>query len=169
MSPEIIDQLLGYGSIALQLFGATSILGIIGFLTAYYAFPPNITIEEVKDKIKNNFESRLVVKNIGKIPAFNITLDFSKMNFTAGGISITDCSATDCGTPIRKLAAGEKTEIPALPHMGMPAGTIINTCDYILKIKYEFRLPFYKTLIDKVWHVELRNSGDEFVWQVAMR
>jgi hypothetical protein len=169
MSPEIIDQLLGYGSIALQVFGATSILGIIGFLTAYYAFPPNITIEEVKDKTKNNFESRLVVKNIGKIPAFNIILDFSKMNFTVGGISMSDCNSTDCGIPITKLAAGETTEIPALPHIGMPAGTNVNTCDYILKIKYELRLPFYKTIMDKIWHIELRNSGDEFVWQVAMR
>jgi hypothetical protein len=46
MSPELIDQLLHYGGIALQVFGATSILGIIGFLTAYYAFPPNLSIEE---------------------------------------------------------------------------------------------------------------------------
>ena len=122
-----------------------------------------------KDKTKNNFESRLVVKNIGKIPAFNIILDFSKMNFTVGGISMSDCNSTDCGIPITKLAAGETTEIPALPHIGMPAGTNVNTCDYILKIKYELRLPFYKTIMDKIWHIELRNSGDEFVWQVAMR
>jgi len=169
MNPEIVDQVLYYGSIALQVFGATSILGIIGFFTAYYAFPPNITIEEVKDKTKSNFESRFVVKNIGKIPAFNIVLDVSKMNFTIGGISMSDTTATDCGIPITKLASGEKTEIPALPHIGMPAGTSVNTCDYLLKIKYEFRLPFYKTLLDKVWHVELRNSEDEFTWQLALR
>lgn len=169
MSPEVIDQLLTYGATTLQVFGATSVLGIIGFLTAYYAFPPNIAIEEVKDKTKNNFESRFVVKNIGKIPAFNIILDFSKMNFTAGGISMKDCNSTDCGIPITKLASGEKTEIPALPHIGMPAGTNVNTCDYILKIKYEFRLPFYKTIMDKTWHIELRNLDDDFVWQIAMR
>lgn len=169
MNPEVIDQLLSYGGVALQIFGATSLLGAIGFLTAYYAFPPNITIDEVKDKTKNNFESRFVVKNIGKMPAYNIILDTEKLNFTCGGITMNDCKTTDCGIPVSKLAAGEKTEIPALPHIGMPAGTNLNTCDYTLKIKYEFRLPFYRTLMDKTWHVELRNSGDGFVWQIAMR
>ncbi len=169
MSPETLEQLINYGSIVLQIFGATSILGIIGFLTAYYAFPPNLSIEEVKDKTKHNFESRLVIKNIGKIPAFNIITDVSTMNFVIGGINMNNMNTTDCGTPITKLASGEKTEIPAVPHVGMPVGSSLQTCDYMLKLKYEFRLPFYKTLLEKSWHVELRNSGDEYTWQIALR
>jgi hypothetical protein len=169
MSPDIMDQLLSYGFVALQVFGVTSILGAIGFLTAYYAFPPNLTIEEVKDKTKNNFESRLVIRNIGKIPAFNIVLDVSNMNFLIGGMNMTNMNTTDCGAPITRLASGEKTEIPALPHVGMPVGISANSCDYILKLKYELRLPFYKKLMDKIWHVELRNSEEEFTWQIAMR
>ena len=169
MSPETLEQLLNYGSIALQIFGVTSILGIIAFITAYYAFPPNLSIEEVKDKTKHNYESRLVIKNIGKIPAFNIVTDVSAMNFVAGGINMTDMNATDCGTPITKLASGEKTEIPAVPHVGMPVGSSLQSCDYMLKLKYEFRLPFYKTILEKNWYVQLRNSGDEYTWQTAMR
>jgi hypothetical protein len=169
MSPETAEQFLNYGSIALQIFGATSILGIIGFLTAYYAFPPNLSIEEVKDKTKHNFESRLIIKNIGKIPAFNIVADVSTMNFVMGGINMTNMNTTDCGVPITKLASGEKTEIPAVPHVGMPVGSSLQSCDYTLKLKYEFRLPFYKTIMEKSWHVELRNTGKEFTWQIAMR
>jgi hypothetical protein len=169
MNSEILDQLLNYGAIALQVFGATSILGIIGFLTAYYAFPPNLSIEEVKDKTKHSFESRLIIKNIGKIPAFNIVSDVTAMNFVMGGMNMTNMNTIDCGIPITKLASGEKTEIPALPHVGMPVGVNLQTCDYMLKLKYEFRLPFYKTILEKCWHVELRNSGDEFTWQMAMR
>ncbi|WP_312593125.1 hypothetical protein [Stutzerimonas nitrititolerans] len=169
MSLELVDQLLHYGSIALQVFGATSILGIIGFLTAYYAFPPNLSIEEVKDKTRHNFESRLVIKNIGKLPAFNIVTDISTMNFVIGGINMTNMNATDCGVPITKLASGEKTDIAAVPHVGMPVGSSLKSCDYNLKLKYEFRLPFYKTIMERNWHIELRNSGDEFTWQVSMR
>ena len=169
MSPETLDQLLNYGSIALQIFGATSILGVIAFLTAYYAFPPNLSIEEVKDKTKHNFESRLVIKNIGKIPAFNIVTDVSTMNFVMSGINMTNMNATNCGAPITKLASGEKTEIPSVPHVGMPVGTSLQSCEYTLKLKYEFRLPFYKTILEKIWFVELRNSGNEYTWQIAMR
>lgn len=169
MSPEVVDQLLHYGSIALQVFGATSIVGVIGFLTAYYAFPPNLSIEEVKDKTKHNFESRLIVKNIGKLPAFNVIADVQAMNLIMGGLNMTNMNTTDCGVPIKKLASGEKTKIPAVPHVGMPVGSSLQSCDYILKLKYEFRLPFYKTILEKNWHVELRSTKEEFTWQTAMR
>jgi hypothetical protein len=91
------------------------------------------------------------------------------MNFVMGGINVTNMNATDCGIPIKKLASGEKTEIPAVPHVGMPVGSSLQSCDYTLKLKCEFRLPFYKIIKEKFWHVKLRNSGDEFTWQIAMR
>lgn len=169
MSPETIEQLLHYGILALQVFGITSVMSIIGFLTAYYAFPPNLSIEEVKDKTKHNFESRLIIKNIGKIPAFNVIADISNMNLVIGGINMTNMNTTDCGIPITKLASGEKTEISAVPHVGMPVGSSLQSCDYTLKLKYEFRLPFYKTIISKNYFIELRSSGEEFTWQVSMR
>ncbi len=169
MSPEAIEQFLHYGSVVLQFVGATSVLGVIGFLTAYYAFPPNLSIDEVKDKTKHNYESRLVIKNIGKLPAFNVIVDVSRMNLVMGGITMSDLNTTDCGVPIQKLVSGEKTEIPAVPHVGMPVGSSLQSCDYEMTLKYEFRLPFYRTILKKVWHVELRNSGDDFTWQTAMR
>jgi len=169
MSPETIEQLVHYGVIALQIFGITSIMGVIGFFTAYYTFPPNLSIEEVKEKTKHNFESRLIIKNIGKIPAFNVILDISNMNFIIGGINMTNMNTTDCGVPITKLASGEKTEISAVPHIGMPVGSSFQSCDYTLNLKYEFRLPFYKTIMKKNYYIELRNSNEEFTWQVSMR
>lgn len=168
-STEFLSQFMHYGVIALQVFGVTSILGVIGFLTAYYAFPPNISLDEVKDKSKNNFESRLVLKNIGKTPAFRITFDVSEMNFVVDGLRMTNMSTTDCGVPITRLAAGEKTDIPAMPHVAMPVGSNLQSCDYKLNMKYELRLPFYKKLIEKSYYVELRDSVDEFVWQISMR
>ena len=169
MSLEMIAQLLHDGTNVLQFFGAASLIGIIGFFTAYYAFPPNLSIEEIKDKTKHNFESRLIVKNIGKMPAFNIVADVSNMNFVMSGITMNNINTIDCGVPISTLAAGEKTEIPAVPHVGMPAGSALQVCDYKLKLKYEFRLPFYRTILEKNWYVELRNAENEFTWQIALR
>lgn len=169
MNPEITEQILHYGLLALQVFGATSILGLISFLTAYYAFPPNLAIEEVIDKGKHNFESRLLIKNIGKMPAFRVVSDVSNMNFVMGGLNMTNMNTTDCGLPISKISSGEKTEIPAVPHVGMPVGSGLQSCDYLLKLKYEFRFPFYIKPLEKIWHVELRNTGEEFTWQIAMR
>ena len=169
MSPETIELLLHYGILALQVFGITSIMGLIGFFTAYYAFPPNLSIEEVKDKTKYNFESRLIIKNIGKMPAFNVILDVTNMNLLIGGMNMTNMNTTDCGIPITKLASGEKTEISAVPHVGMPVGSSLQSCDYALKLKYEFRLPFFNTTISKNYYIELRSSDEEFTWQISMR
>lgn len=149
--------------------GITSVTAGLAFLVAYYAFPPNVSVEEVKDKGSHNFESRLVIKNIGKLPAFNIIADVEKMNLRMGGLNVTDMTATNCGGKTAKLAHGEKTEIPACPHVGMPVGTSLDSCDYLLILKYQFKLPFYSTVLEKRWHVELRNSGKEFVWQTSMK
>jgi len=70
--------------LVLRLFGLTTILGLLSLLTAYYAFPPNLSVEEVVDKSSHSFESRLVVRNIGKLPAFNVIVDVSEMNFVMG-------------------------------------------------------------------------------------
>lgn len=154
--------------IALKIIGVGSILGGLGFLTAWYAFPPNLSIEEVKDKGKHNYESRLLIKNIGKMPASNVVADVEKMNLKMGGMNMTDMTAIDCGQPITHLASGEKTEVSAVPHVGMPVGTSLESCDYQLKLKYELKLPFLTKKLSKSWHVELRNSGQEFTWQVKM-
>ena len=169
MLQEIIQQIWQATMPILAGVGITSLTAAFAFLVAYYAFPPNLSVEEVKDKGKHNFESRLVVRNIGKLPAFNIVADVANMNLVMGGINVTNMNTTDCGSPTNKLASGEKMEIPACPHVGMPAGTSLQSCDYTLTLKYQFRLPFYKTILEKHWYVELRNSGEEYTWQIAMR
>jgi hypothetical protein len=169
MDPESYKKFITFGKVFLQIVGVTSIFGLIGIVTAYYALPPNLAIEEVKDKGKYNFESRFVVKNIGKLPAFNIISDISNMNMVIGGMNFKNLNTTNCGRPITKLASDEVTEIPAVPHMGMPVRTSITSCDYNLTLKYELHLPFFKTIIEKKWFVELRNAGDEYTWQIALR
>jgi hypothetical protein len=153
----------------LQIVGITSLLGVMAFLTAYYAFPPNLSVEEGKYKGKHNFESRLIVQNIGKMPAYNVVIDVKKMNFRVDGILTEDMNTEDCGVPTKALAASEKMEIPACPHVYMPVGSSLDSCDYMLVLKYDLPLPFHKFPREKCFDVELRNSGSDFTWQVRLQ
>lgn len=169
MTAGALDSVLDIGVLVLQIVGATSLLGVFAFLTAWYALPPNLSIEEVKKKGRFNFESRLSIRNIGRLPAFNVIVDVEKMNLVMGGINMQDMTAIDCGVPTQCLAAGETMELPACPHVGVPPGTNLASCDYELILKYEQRMLFFKRHLKKRYHVELRNSGDEFTWQFTLR
>jgi hypothetical protein len=151
----------------LQIIGVPSL--IAGGLIAYYAFPPNLSVEEGKYKGKHNFESRLIVQNIGKLPAYNVVINVKNLNFRVGSIQTRNMNTENCGVPTKTLAASEKMEIPACPHVGMPVGSSLDSCDYTLVLKYELPLPFYKFPREKCFDVELRNSESEFSWQVRLR
>lgn len=88
------------------------------------------------------------------------------VQLTADGWHLT---ATDCGVPVERLAAGESMEFPACPHVGVPPGTALISCDYLLIMKFEQRLPFFKKRLKRRWHVELRNTGGEYTWQTLLR
>jgi len=155
--------------VVLKFLGVTSVFGALSVLVAYYAFPPNLSIVETKNKGSINFESRFVVKNIGKLPAFNVIIDVANMNFVTGMITSTNNNFTDCGQPITKMTAGEFIEIPVCSQVSVPPGTSLQSCDYDLILKYHFQLLFFKKLLKKRWRVELRNSGTDFTWQALLR
>ena len=164
----MMQNFLDASLVVLQILGVTSLASALAFLAAYYAFPPNLTVEEVKDKGKHNFESRLVIRNIGKLPAHHIVADVKHMNLRMGGLDFRDVNTENCGVPTRELAASEKMELSACPHVGMPVGTSLHSCDYILILSYEVRLPFFKKRRSKSWRIELRNSGSESTWQASL-
>jgi hypothetical protein len=172
MNADTVQLVLDAGSVVLKFLGGISLVGAMAFVTAYYAFPPNLTVEEVKDKGKHNFESRLIIRNIGKLPAYNVVVDVKNMNFRMGDIHMQNMNTENCGVSTKVLAVSEKMEIPACPHVGVPLGSSLQSCDYTLLIKYELRLPllpFYKQQREKCWYIELRNSGSDFTWQMALR
>ena len=127
-----------------------------------------LTIEEVKDKGNFNFESRLIVRNIGKMPAYRIVADVQNMNFRMGGFNVTNTNMKNCGIHTTQLASSEKMELPVCPHIGLPVSANLDSCDYTLTLNYELRLPFFKNRRSKSWRIELRNSQQEFAWQIAL-
>lgn len=170
MSPELIQQAWQLLVLVLQGIGITSLLGMLAFLVAYYALPPNLSVVEVKDKNKNhNFESRLIIKNLGNLPAFNIVADIYEMNFVIGGINMNNITAIDCGSKVTRLSHSEEMELPVVPHVSIPAGMNLSSCDYTLLLKYDFKLPFYSKQLSKSWRIELRNLPAGFAWQTLLK
>ena len=153
---------------AISIISSISIVSIMGGLVAYYAFPPNISIEETKDKINQNLESRFVIKNIGKLPAEKIVYDVLNLDFQTEGGKLTGNYAHDCGKAVLRLGSGEKTEIPVLPHFGTLFGSAANSCSYTLAINYEIPLPFYRPKRTKKWLVKLVINKDNYAWQIEL-
>ena len=146
----------------------SSVAAIIGIIFAVYIFPPNLTLEDIQVKGKYNFDARLIIKNLGKLPAYNVVLDVISMNLTMNGITLQNNNMINCGIPTKRLVSDEKMEQPACPHVEIPVGTSLNSCDYKLKLKYDFRFLWFSKTIEKYWHIELRSSEDDFVWNHKM-
>jgi hypothetical protein len=126
MNADTVQLVLDAGPVALKFLGGISLVGVMAFVTAYYAFPPNLTVEEVKDKSKHNFESRLIIRNIGKLPAYNVVVDVKNMNFQMGDIHMQNMKTENCGVSTKVLAVSEKMEIPAR----MLACRLVQACSH---------------------------------------
>lgn len=149
-----------------------SILGILGFIVIIYTIRPNLTIERVIDKHNRlAFESRLLIKNLGKLPAYNIWPNVYHCHFRVGGLKEDNLTLFYNGQPTEKLSGGETMEIATLPQVIIPPGIPIDECIYQLVLEYEARLPFYRKYhkkLKKKYRVELRPLGEEFAWQFSM-
>lgn len=161
--PQAITNLL-------QWLGVTSLAGAVGFWSTWAAFPPELVIESVTDKSKTSpIETRLKVKNTGKLPAWNCVCEMSDMNATLGGISFTNCRFGNMLPQLlQRVSAGESTEIPTLPGWGIAQGMQLSAVNYTLLLTYEARLFFLKKKFQKKWKIELRRFEDGYSWNVTL-
>ncbi len=104
----MVDYLL----IALEILGMTSVAGLIVLCVTFIGFLPEIVIEGVTDQSRLfNSESKLKIRNNGRIAARNIRADVHELNVKFGTNTIQNCTFINCGPPIaNKLSAGELTE-----------------------------------------------------------
>lgn len=166
---QIDTDVLDVVGTALKYVGLTSLSSFIALQIAWISFPPEITVEGVIDKSKKlNSESKLKIKNIGKLPANNIRTNITKLNFVLGGIEMRDSAIINAPKPISRLANSETTEISVTPGVMIQGGGFFSEFDYSIELAYEAKLLFLKKTFRKVWHVELRNIGEEFVWHVSL-
>lgn len=167
--PDADPNILSISLDILKALGATSVLGIIGLLTAWIAFPPELVIEGVVDKSKAfNSESKIKVKNTGRLPALSITGDAENVCAKIGGLVMKNCGFF--GGPIRisRLSHGETSEISVRPGIGLDQGMHISEFSYLLTLKYRAKLFGLKKEFTKRWQVELRNFQDGYSWDIAI-
>jgi hypothetical protein len=162
------SQWLQVGLSLLKWLGITSVLGGIGYLVTLHYLLPRLTIIEVRNPHpKHSFESRIVVQNIGKLPAYRIWANPRNIDVAIGGVHMENSSLARCGQPATRLDGGEKMEIPALPSVGTDPGIPLALCKYKLELEYDFKLLGYRRTLKRFWNIELRNFPDGFIWQYS--
>jgi len=150
----------------LQWLGITTLAGAIAFVLALYKLPPRLSIIEIKDRSPaHSFESRIIIKNIGKLPAYNVWANVICLYLTIGTTTVEGMRLSRNGRPVSKLDSDEVFNIPAIPQVGAPVGVQIDKCSYRLEVEYECKILWYTKSLKRYWNIELRNWGQGFVWQ----
>ena len=163
------DQLMELSLLIFQFLGIGSITGFVALYSAWLAFPPELQIEGVIDKSKKfNSESKLKVKNAGRLPALSVNYDAEKVCATIGGMVMKDCGMSGGQDLIGKLSHGESSEISIRPGIALDQGMHISQFSYELTLKYSGKLFFLKKQFAKKWKIELRNFDDGYSWDIKI-
>lgn len=153
----------------LQLLGVTSLVGFVVLYSAWLKFPPEIMVDAISDKSKKlNSESRIKIKNSGKLPALRIKTEIEQLNATIAGIQMRNCTIRNIPSVIPRLSGGETAEITVSPGITTQQGVQLSEFNYILSISCHTKLFFFKRTFKKTWKVELRNFEDGFRWDTSI-
>ena len=148
--------------------GVSSIAGFLALYTELLGFPPELLIETVSDKGKFPSESRITIKNCGKLPALDIRYDILEC-FAETESGILELSLKNRPRLASRLACGEHTEIPILPKVQFDGGAQLIKCSYELALVYHAKLFWLRKRFRKVWRVRLRVFDDGFNWNIEIR
>jgi hypothetical protein len=154
--------------VILQLLGVTSLAGFLALYAAWLAFPPELVIEAVVDKSKKfNSESRIKIKNNGKLPALEIKADVENLCAVIATNRFQNCGIFNGPSAVSRLSGGESAEISISPGVGFGQGMQITEFSYVLTLKHHAKLFFFRKEFQKRWKVELRNFEDGFAWHIV--
>lgn len=166
---ETPQGVLSVISAILPYLGLTTLTGAIALYVAWLKLPPKLTIDAVIDKSKKfNSESRLNIKNIGHLAAWNIRADLENANAKIAGVTMSG-NTVIVGPNNTHLSPQETTELPVLQRLIGGPPMHLSSCDYVLNLKYEVHVLFFKKELQRKWHVELRNYDDgSYAWTFTM-
>jgi len=168
MPLETDPTLLQVSISLLQWLGVPSLLGFLSLYAAWLAFPPELVVESVVDKSKEfNSESRIKIKNNGKLPALDIKADADNVCAKIGGTTLQNCRVILGGNIVARLSGGEAAEISISPGFGLGGGMKIAEFSYVLTLKHRAKLFFFHKEIQKRWNVSLRNFQGGFAWHIV--
>lgn len=165
LDPVILDYVLQ----GLKLAGITSFAALISLYAAWLAFFPELTVDSVIDKSKKlNSESRIKIKNLGKLPALDVSTVVTELNVTLDGLSMRNCAILAAPPIIPRLAGGESSEIAIAPGIHTQQGANFSTFEYNLELTYAAKFLFFSRRLTKCWRVSLRTLGEEFAWTCSI-
>jgi hypothetical protein len=168
MPLETDPAMLEGSTTLLRWLGATSLLGALGLYVAWITLPPELVIEAVVDKSKKfNSESRIKIKNNGKMPALAIKADVENLCAVIATNRFENCGIFNGPSAVARLAGGESAEISISPGVGFGQGMQITEFSYTLILKHQAKVFFFHKKFQKRWKVELRNFADGFAWHVV--
>lgn len=168
MPLETDPTLLQVSVSLLQWLGVPSLAGFLALYAAWIAFPPELVVESVVDKSKEfNSESRIRIKNNGKLAALDIRADANKVCAKVGGATFQNCQIIIGGNIVARLSGGEYAEISISPGFGFGEGMKIAEFSYVLTLKHRAKLFFFHKEFQKQWSVSLRNFKDGFAWHIV--
>lgn len=168
MPLETNQELLEGSTTLLQWLGATSLLSAIGLYSAWLAFPPELVIDAVVDKSKkSNSESRIKIKNNGRLPALGIKAEVENLNALIGTNRFINSGLFSPSNMVTRLSGGESTEISISPGIRLDPGKQIAEFSYLLTLRHHAKLFFRRKDFQKSWKVELRNFEDGFAWHIT--
>ena len=146
-----------------------SLVGFLALVSAWFTFPPELVIEGVVNKSEEfSSESMIRVKNNGVLPAISTRALVENFSARIGTLTIKDMNMFSGPIVIGRLARDESDEISILPTFGVPPGTHLSSCSYILILKYKIKLFFITKNARKKWKVELRNFGSYYSWRTSI-
>lgn len=167
--PLKIDPELQQVSISLlQWLGVPSLVGFLSLYVAWLTFPPELVIESVVDKSnKFNSESRIKIKNNGKLTAIDIKAEVENLYASIESNSFKVKAIINYSNAVSRLSSGEHTDISISPCFHIGQGTHITSFSYILILKYHAKLFSFRKEFKKQWRVELRTFEDGFAWNIV--
>jgi|GEM_PF-1972478 len=164
--------------IAILLIDVTTLVGFLGvtslggLLTLYLTFLgllPKLSIEGVVDRSKKfNSESRIKIKNIGKLSAWNIRHEANSLKVKVGGITVNDGTMSIYADLPGHLTGGESVETAIVGQFLGGGSVSIAELNYILVLRYEARFLFFRKQLSRRWRVELRTFEDGFSWNISL-
>lgn len=147
----------------------TSLVGLVTLYLTFISLLPKLSVESVVDRSKRfASESRLKIKNLGRLPAWNIRHDVQKLNLQFGNMVITNGEISIIDDLPGHLSAGESTQTKILGQIYRGGPIPINHMDCTLVLRYEARFLLFRKQLSRQWRVELRHLDDGFAWDIFL-
>lgn len=159
---SVLESVLSF----LKIIGITSFAGFIAVFSTWLNIFPELTIDSVVDKSKKfNSESRIKIKNLGKLPALEVSGRLNDFCLKLEDIEMVGSEVNNMPIFIPRLSGGEVAEVSILQGVYVDSGACFSEYSYQFEIFYKAKLFLIPLSFKKRWVIHVRNFEDGFSWE----